>query len=444
MHQRYNDLSADLCWDSAFSFFNGKWSRTDVLAFAEEISGVPREEIWRDRLNNNDQTAKIEVLENVSKYLLDLAEDIISGKSRDDVLPVKTESRYDNMSRKYRTIASLSIPHQLLGHLVKLGLQPLFDAYILPTQHASMPGRGQTRLVQQVAKYLRSDKLGIRYYQKTDVINAYGSIMYDRVYRNISELIPQAKWILTLIKYIGSFAPDGHLIIGGYLDAWLFNFMMSFALRFALKQGYYRRGKFVPYIIRIVTYMDDFDLLSRSKKGLIEIVPLMDEYMRRHIGVSIRKTTGIIRLLDREEEIRRRGLPKPAQRGCPGIDMAGYDIRRTHIILRKRVAKRMIRTFSRAYTEMNRTGTISLKRARSVTSRWGALKQTNNYKFCKKYHVHQILAKAKGVVRFHDRQENHIKKEWMRNAVRKYTERRYAEQSKCRSNGQACQAGRSC
>ena len=190
--------------------------------------------------------------------------------------------------------------------------------------------------------------------------------------------------------------------------------------------------------------MDDFVLLSRSKKGLIEIVPLMDEYMRRHLGVSIRKTTGIIKLLDKEEEIRRRGLPKPAQRGCPGIDMAGYDIRRTHIIMRKRVTKRMIRTFSRAYTDANRTGTVSLKRARSVASRWGALKQTNSYKFCRKYHVHQTLTKAKGVVRFHDRQENLTKREWMKNAVRKNTERRYAEHGKRWSSGQACQAGRPC
>lgn len=55
--------------------------------------------------------------------------------------------------------------------------------------------------------------------------------------------IPKARYAIGLLKYLKSVAPGGHLIIGGYLDAWLFNFAMSYAIRYLYTLGSTRRGK---------------------------------------------------------------------------------------------------------------------------------------------------------------------------------------------------------
>lgn len=51
---------------------------------------------------------------------------------------------------KIRDIALLCIMHQLIGHITKLMMKPLIQARLLPTQHASIPGHGQTMLKDQM------------------------------------------------------------------------------------------------------------------------------------------------------------------------------------------------------------------------------------------------------------------------------------------------------
>lgn len=422
MKQHFNILTLNLCYQAAWDLFEGKWSRTDILTFAEEISGVSRVEIYRSRLTG-DTAPKIEVIDNVARYLLDLAEDIIEGKARDDVLPVRCEDRYDGMSGKIRTIATLSIPHQLLGHLVKLGLQPLFDVSLLPTQHASVPGRGQTGLLRQTIRYLRSKKLSIRYTAKTDVTHAYGTLKYSVITEIIGNKIPSAKWIISLLKYLDSLAPDGHLIIGGYLDAWLFNYAMSLALHFVLEQGYFRRDKFIPYVKRIETYMDDFIYLGSSYKGIKRAITLVNEYMHTKLHISCRMTTHVYRIPSVEEEKKRkREARTPAQRGGPCIDAAGFCIHRTYTVMRPRVAKRVIRLFTRAQREYKMTGTVRIKRARQIVARYGSVVNTKNYSFCKKYNVYKLVALAKRVTAHHARIQDKKDKEWLTYVVQKYSE----------------------
>ena len=62
--------------------------------------------------------------------------------------------------------------------------------------------------------------------RKTDVVNAYASLKYDVCIELVMMEIPKARYAIGLLKYLKSVAPGGHLIIGVYLDAWLFNFAM--------------------------------------------------------------------------------------------------------------------------------------------------------------------------------------------------------------------------
>ena len=430
MKQRYQEFSHDLAWLAADSFLTGKWSRRDVLAFVEEFGGVSRKAIFSSELTLN-VNAKLEATENIACFIEDMVDDILNGVEPEFVEPVVISRRADGMTGKMRDIANLSIPHQLLGHLTKLALDPLFHAKILPTQHASIPGRGQTKLKDQTARYLRKKSLGIRFVQKTDATQAYASTMYAKIIEILEKEMPSAKWIIKVMRYLAELAPGGHLIIGGYLDAWLFNFVMSYGLRFTLKQGQSRRGKFMRYVSRIESYMDDCGFMGRTKTGVRKAVAAFVKWMSENMNIRIRTTTGIIEILSVEEERRRRKLPKPSQRGCPYLDMGGYRISRTHITIRTRVVRRVIRSFIRAEQEIKATGTIQRQRVYSLISRYGHIKQSCSEKLKAKYNVDQIMKMAKAIAAYWGREAWRNRKVWLKRQIARCDalERRMLERS---------------
>lgn len=416
MKQRYNELTENLCWRAVDACFDHKWTRADILAYVEEYAGISRREIYAGELNS-DKNAKNEATDCIAFRLMDMVEDIAVGKEPESVEPPTVKPRPDGMTGKIRNIACLCIDHQLLGHVAVLGLKPLFKAIILPQQHASIPKRGQTKLAKQTARYLRKDSLGIRFAQKTDAVNAYGSLMYAKVIKLIERRIPSAHWILAVLRYLEKLAPGGHLIIGGYIDAWLFNYAMAEALRFVLTTGHERRGKFIPYVVRVEDYMDDVCLMARTRSGLEKAVKKLSAWMQRNLGMIIKTTTGVIRILSTAEEKRRKKLPKLSQRGCPCIDMGGFRICRTHMTMRARIVKRVIRTFTRAWREIQATGTMRRARAQAIIARNGFIKQTCSDEFKTKYNVEQIVAMAKKITGYWSRVQSRKRKEWLEYVV---------------------------
>ena len=427
MKQRYNELTENLCWQAVDACFNHKWSRADILTYMEEYAGISRREIYAAELHS-DRNAKNEATDCIALRLMDLVEEIADGGEPEIELPT-IKPRQDGMTGKIRNIACLCIDHQLLGHVAVLGLKPLFKAILLPQQHASVPGRGQTKLAKQTARYLRKESLGIRFAQKTDAVNAYGSLMYERVIRLIEKRIPSAHWILAVLRYLGKLAPGGHLIIGGYIDAWLFNYAMAEALRFVLATGHERRGKFIPYVVRVENYMDDVCLMAETRSGLKKAVKKLSSWMQLYLGMTVKTTTGVIRILSVAEEKRRKKLSLPSQRGCPCIDMGGFRICRTHTTMRERILKRAIRTFTRAWREIQATGTIRRARAQAIIARNGFVKQTCSDAFRRKYHVEQIVNMAKKITGYWSRVQSRTRKEWLeyvvsQNPVKQYTQLR--------------------
>lgn len=419
MKQRFEKYSHDLAFRAALTLFDHKWTRLDVLSFIEEYAGISREEIIAQSLNS-DVTVKLEACDAIA-YLLDqIVEDLQYGIEPDMIEPVVMRPRPDGMTGKMRDIACLCLIHQLLGHVAKLGLDPLFRARILPTQHASIPGRGQTAMVKQVGRFLRRKSLKIKVAQKTDVNHAYASTQYSVAIALIEKEMPRARWLIAVLRYLGKLAPDGHLIIGGYIDAWLFNFVCSYAIRDALRQGQTRRNVFQPYFVRIVTYMDDFSLFARTETGLRKGITALDRIMRRRFGLMIRATTGVIRFDSVQRERQKKHAEKRSQRGCPNLDIGGYKVHRTYVTIRPRVVKRAIRTFSRAWLEIQETGTIRRQRAHAITSRYGAVKNTTSKYFMERYHVAEIVKMAKRITAFWGRLDSKNRKESILYALRKH------------------------
>lgn len=318
--------------------------------------------------------------------------------------------------------------HQLIGHAAKLMLDPLFKAKILPTQHASLPGHGQTRLKNQTHRYFLKESLGVQYVVKTDVIHAYESTTYEVVIGFIKRDLPKAHDLHAILAYLGKTAPGGHLIIGGYIDAWLFNYLMSYAIHFVYEQSSVRRGKKIRHIVRCITFMDDFAYLSKSIKGLKRSPRNLDKWMQQELGLRLKWTSGIIKLLPIEEEARRRAMPHgKARRGCPVLDMAGFRICRTHIMIRPRVFLRVRRQFLRSWDELQRTGTVRRVRAEKLISYNSHVSQSDSIYIIEKYHIKELMEVAECVSSFHQREDMRKRREKLYDLQRRRSKGEAAE-----------------
>ena len=164
MHtKRFKPLSLELCENAVRECFEGKWKRRDVLAFIEKSAGIQRHEILLEYLTH-DRAIREEAIHSVGLYLWDVLEDLVAGYEPEDMIPVRIRQRADGMTGKLRDIALLCILHQLIGHAAKLMMEPLFSARLLPTQHASLPGHGQTKLKNQTHRLLLKNR-GVRYFR---------------------------------------------------------------------------------------------------------------------------------------------------------------------------------------------------------------------------------------------------------------------------------------
>ena len=117
--------------------------------------------------------------------------------------------------------------HQAFGHLAVIGLRPLLRAKLLPYQFASIPGKGQIALKRQVERWLRRKSLGIQHAVKLHVQWAYAHTKQAVVMDILRREIPGATWLLAVINCLLAMAPGEGLLIGGYLEAWLFNLVAS-------------------------------------------------------------------------------------------------------------------------------------------------------------------------------------------------------------------------
>lgn len=391
MKQRYNNLSHLIITRAVCDWADHKWKRKNITTFIEEWAGVSRRRILED-VRRGVFIARNEAVDNIALALEDMIEEIMDGKVPDRIAPPRIRHLPDGMTGKIREIALLDEWHQLLGHVAVLLLEPLFRAKILPQQHASIPGRGQTGLKRQVAKYLRSaDKITVA--QKTDVYHAYASTSYAVCIQLIKRDIPSAMEVIRILECLGKLAPDGHLIIGGYVDAWLFNYIMSYVLREAIRSGRTRRGKFYPYAYKAVSYMDDTLWLSDDATKVSRAIRAAGKALDT-FGLLITQKQGATLLLSSAEEHRRKRKKSPARRACPHVDMGGYEISRTHIRIRAGIFLRARRTWLRAWDALRSRGHIGIQTARRIMAYRGYAKQSNSKYIASKYHLAELKSAA--------------------------------------------------
>lgn len=403
MKQRYKKLTHELCVEAVMGCFDGKWRRSDVLEVVEKYAGIRREAIFAE-LETQGVWLRLEAAEAIAYEMEERIDTMLAGGADDlDLEPVIVKPRPDGMTGKIRDITQCSIMHQLFDHLLFLGLKPLLYARILPQQFASIPGRGQTGLARKAEKYLRSEGLGIAVIRKTDVEHAYGTTKYSEVIRKIREEIPRAVWIVRVLEAVEKVAPGGHLIIGGYIDAWLFNLVMSYALRYVSGLHRMRRDKTMYLITAKMAYMDDSALMGSRTASVRSAVNKMNRWLQRNFGLSLKKDIKEIHLMTTAAEHdmwRRKSKQRP-----PGLDMGGYVVHRTYTSIRRCIFVRIRRQYIRAERQVKKTGTIMLCRARKLIAYYGYFKRTNTRKVKEALQVEKLTAIARSVVSSHARLE---------------------------------------
>mgnify|MGYP004647996123 FL=1 len=387
MKQRYNELSHEICVRSVLEALDKKWRRKDILLLMEKYGGVPRS-LMLESIKEQDMNLRLDAAESIAYELEQRIKDLMNGK--EDALgfaPVITTQRRDGATGKIRDIARLDIFHQILGHLLYHGLEPLLKARITPFQFASIPHRGQNGLVRKLKKSVWH----VKYAVKLDVVSAYKSAQYESVIKILKKEIPNAEWIICCIEAISRIAPDGHLIIGGYLDAWLFNFLMSYAVVYLKSLHKTRRGKRTYTVKELVVYMDDFGLMGDNLHALDQAAYALSCWLDNNYQMKI-KTGKATRIGERS-----------AGKSASGLDIGGYVVRKGIVKMRRSIFRRARRQFLRAAREVDRTGTMPMFRAQKLIAYFGYFKHSNSRKAAENLRIKELLKIGRRVVGYHTR-----------------------------------------
>lgn len=391
-------LTHELCEQAALEAFNDKWFRRDYLAVAEKYGGVSRAEL-QAAAQSAVMWPRLEVINGVALEMEQRIDDLLNGDADDlELDPVHTFPRIDGISMKLRQLSSCCPLHQCFGHLAYLGLRPLLRARLLPYQFASVPKKGQTALKRQVERWLRRKSLGIQHAVKLDVKGAHENTKQSLVIAILEYEIPRAIWLIAVVRCLLAMSPNDGLLIGGYLESWMFNLVASYMLVRILGYTKMRRGITVPLVGRSGSYMDDLVLLGRRWADIQSAARKITKWAKDTLQLTIKANWVRVDFLSPAEEHRRRHLTGAAK-GCPGLDMAGYVMHRTYTTIRPAIFKRARRQYMRASADLQRACVIPVWRSYRLISYNGYFKGTKSRAAAEALNQQKLFTSAKWAVR---------------------------------------------
>ena len=220
--------------------------------------------------------------------------------------------------------------------------------------------------------------------------------------------IPGATWLLAVVKCLLAMAPGEGLLIGGYLEAWLFNLVASYMLVKVMSYAKIRRGASTRFVIRSGSYMDDLVLFGRRWADIQSAARKLTKWALTELGLTIKNEWVRVDFLSAAEEHQRRHLTGAAK-GCPGLDMAGYVIHRTYTTIRPRIFLRARRQYIRAKADVSRNGYVPVWRSYKLVSYNGYFDWTKSRAISEALKQKKLFTAAKVAIRV-TTQRNAMKK----------------------------------
>lgn len=359
--------------------FRNKRGRNDFQRLLCRTGKITKREIAQERLDNKfERTLKAE-----SKVAKILTQRIIDRNLQ--LKPIRQFQRIDGLTQKLRDICQESPEQQVFEYIAVFALKPLFRAKILPIQYGSIPKKGGVAGKRKIERLLRKKFHGKITAIKGDATKAYPSITVAVVMLILTRDIHKNKVLLWFLAALMSNYPGDHLCIGGYLPAWLFNYVMAHVLRYIYEQAQIRRTKRNRLVYAIVCYADDFTIYGDISK-LRKAMKKATTWAHDKLGLTIKKIWQFYHVASLEEEkqnllARKNGSKKRT----PGVDMMGYVIRRKYTIIRGRVFRRIRRQVLRAWKDYKINGFVPWWRACRIAAYKGWVKHSNSNKFKEKY-----------------------------------------------------------
>lgn len=369
---KFNELAVVEC-------FRNKRSRKDFQRLLCKTGKITKREIVEDQLNK-DFKRTLEAESEVAKML---TQRIINRDLQ--LKPIRQFQRIDGLTQKLRDICQESPEQQVFEYIGVYALKPLFRAKILPIQYGSIPNKGGVAGKRKIERLLRKKFHGKVVALKGDVTKAYPSVTIPVVMEMLRRDIGKNKVLLWFLGALMSNYPGNHLCIGGYLPAWLFNYVMSYVLRYIYEQAQIRRGKRNRLVYAIVCYADDFTIygdVSKLKKAMKKATI----WAHDKFGLKIKDIWQFYQVASFDEE--RENLEerrKGSKKRTPGVDMMGYVVRRRYTTIRGRVFRRIRRQVLRAWEDFKAKGFIPWWRACRIAAYKGWIKHSNSLKFRMKY-----------------------------------------------------------
>lgn len=370
---------------AVFDCFRNKRSRNDFQRLLCKTGCITKRELAEDRLTGNIERtirAETEVAKMLTKRIID---------RNLKLKPIRQFQRVDGLTHKLRDICQESPEQQIFEYIAVFALKPLFRAKITPIQYGSIPKKGGVAGKRKIERLLRRKFRGKVVAVKGDVTKAYPSVMVPVVMEMLRRDVGKNKVLLWFLGALMSNYPENHLCIGGYLPAWLFNYVMSYVLRYIYEQAQIRRGKRNRLVYAIVCYADDFTIygdVSKLKKAMKKATTWACDKFR----LKIKNIWQFYQIASFDEERENHKARKNgSKKRTPGVDMMGYVIRRRYTIIRGRVFRRIRRQVIRAWRDFDRLGFVPWWRACRIAAYKGWIKYSNSIRFTEKYNLNKLF-----------------------------------------------------
>lgn len=389
---------------AVFECFRNKRNRNDFQRLLCRTRTITKKELAEDRLNQNmERTMAAE-----SAVARILTQRIIDRDLK--LRPIRQFQRIDGLTHKLRDICQESPEQQVFEYIAVYALMPLFRAKLLPIQYGSIPGKGGVAGKRKIERLLRKKFRGKVSVIKGDVQKAYPSVTVELTMNMLRRDVGKNKVLLWFLGTLMSNYPGNHLCIGGYLPAWLFNYVMSYVLRFLYEQAQIRREKRHRLVYAIACYADDFSIygdLSKLKKAMKKATV----WAQDKLGLAIKKVWQFYHVASLEDEqknfLKRKNGSK---KRTPGVDMMGYVIRHKYTIIRGRVFRRIRRQTLRAWGDFARNGFVPWWRACRIGAYKGWLQHSDSIRFCRKYDFYRLLRTCARSIRKHGKEVENEKR----------------------------------
>lgn len=352
--------------NAVYQCLEGKYTRNDVLKMLEEYSGLHTNTLYRMIITFGKRT----VWPIIEWIIDDMRNEIVAKKLK--LKPIWYKKKTDPSSGKVREIGIQDIKQQMYDYLA-VNAMDSFIRRIGEFQVASIKGKGQAYGIQFIRKWMRNKK--IRYAAKADIKKCYESIEKEKLMGFLRKYIKNENLLWLIENLISTFRKG--LSIGSYLSQFLCNLYLSQLYHYISEQIFrirkHKNGttERISPVKHVIFYMDDIMIMGTNKKDIHKSMRMIIA-KANELGLKIKSDWAVY-------EIRNRFT-----------DMMGAKIYRAHIAIRKRVFKRIRRTFMRIWRLLKMHRKVDITRARRAIAYYGIINNTNSFNVKKKYHVEQI------------------------------------------------------